>query len=392
MPIGLKNRGLTVDTGLVFDTFLVVDPADPMVVQWSGLELQPGEEDLLRRILPGWSYLGRRESWVEVTPTDPVAPNCAPDIEEGEAVLLLAPAADLEPDQLLGVLTDNTADMHRRGDRVPAGTRWVAYRRPSTLVASPASRQAGGSRVRVVRLALVGRPAPPITDTLIIGDLTRRAALSRYGRISGGRTSPVLSGKDESGEPLTGHRHAFYLPVDDDDDGFIDHIVVLARDGFDRLEERALAEIVALYGRRGIRYPVRFVDSSVELSLAGRWAGPSRVWRTKTPFVLSRHPKLRGESGNKRWVDSPEEQLRRALRDQSLPWQDDQVLVELYRDRGEAPGGLPWAAFHRRRAGRTGVSLFGVRLEFSEPVQGPIALGFGCHFGLGLFAPIDRSG
>lgn len=115
MPIGLKNRGLTVDTGLVFDTFLVVDPADPMVVQWLGLELQPREEDLLRRILAGWSYLGRRESWVEVAPTDPVAPNCAPDIEEGEAVLLLAPAADLEPDQLLGVLTDNTADMHRRG-------------------------------------------------------------------------------------------------------------------------------------------------------------------------------------------------------------------------------------------------------------------------------------
>lgn len=30
------------------------------------------------------------------------------------------------------------------------------------------------------------------------------------------------------------------------------------------------------------------------------------------------------------------------------------------------------------------------RLTFSEPVQGPLALGFGCHFGLGLFAPIPK--
>jgi len=26
------------------------------------------------------------------------------------------------------------------------------------------------------------------------------------------------------------------------------------------------------------------------------------------------------------------------------------------------------------------------RLTFPEPIQGPVALGFGCHFGLGLFA------
>lgn len=28
-----------------------------------------------------------------------------------------------------------------------------------------------------------------------------------------------------------------------------------------------------------------------------------------------------------------------------------------------------------------------LRLHFDEPVDGPIALGFGCHFGLGLFRP-----
>ena len=28
---------------------------------------------------------------------------------------------------------------------------------------------------------------------------------------------------------------------------------------------------------------------------------------------------------------------------------------------------------------------YGFEIEFAEPVQGPIALGYGCHFGLGQF-------
>lgn len=46
---------------------------------------------------------------------------------------------------------------------------------------------------------------------------------------------------------------------------------------------------------------------------------------------------------------------------------------------------IRWAQFRRNRKGgpvRTGA---GLRLTFSQPVQGPLALGYGCHFGLGLF-------
>lgn len=388
MPLGVKRPGPKVDTGLVYDTFLVVDPSEELVVQWPTVQLEPAEIDLLSRSLKALSYLGRRESWVEVALTEPVMSNCGPGTGDGEAVLLLAPHRDLSPDELLAGLSETTGDMQARGDRVPPGTTWVVYRRPPLVTAPPAPPPGDSSRVRVVRLALIGRPAPPITDTLIIGDLTRRAALSRYGHLTGGETSSILSGKEASGEPLTGHRHAFYLPVDDDGDGFIDHILVVARDGFTAPEERALAAIAALYGRGGARYPVRYVDSGTDLKLAGRWAGPASSWGTVTPFVLSRHPKLRGRAGQKRWVDSPEEQLRRALREQDLPWRPDQVLVELSTGSDDAPGGWPWPAFHRRRAGQTGVAVFGARLHFAEPVEGPIALGFGAHFGLGLFAPM----
>lgn len=31
------------------------------------------------------------------------------------------------------------------------------------------------------------------------------------------------------------------------------------------------------------------------------------------------------------------------------------------------------------------------RLTFAEPVSGPLALGFACHFGLGLFRPLHTT-
>jgi hypothetical protein len=37
------------------------------------------------------------------------------------------------------------------------------------------------------------------------------------------------------------------------------------------------------------------------------------------------------------------------------------------------------------------LNKLGFRLSFSEPVFGPIALGYGCHFGLGQFVPEDAS-
>ena len=80
----------------------------------------------------------------------------------------------------------------------------------------------------------------------------------------------------------------------------------------------------------------------------------------------------------------------------------DQVLEELARRGLPAPEWieplescplqgrtLRWIEFRRERmtgGGSRGTSMgYGFRLRFAEPVPGPIALGYGCHFGLGLF-------
>jgi hypothetical protein len=31
-----------------------------------------------------------------------------------------------------------------------------------------------------------------------------------------------------------------------------------------------------------------------------------------------------------------------------------------------------------------------LRLKFTDPLSGPLALGFGCHYGLGLFTSIEE--
>ena len=53
-----------------------------------------------------------------------------------------------------------------------------------------------------------------------------------------------------------------------------------------------------------------------------------------------------------------------------------------------------WLAFVRKRrretAPVTGLA-FGFEVEFEKPVPGPVAVGYGADFGLGLFAPLQRS-
>jgi CRISPR-associated protein Csb2 len=50
-----------------------------------------------------------------------------------------------------------------------------------------------------------------------------------------------------------------------------------------------------------------------------------------------------------------------------------------------------WLAFRTRRSnggGRRGPCVpTGFRITFAEPVRGPLALGYGAHFGLGAFVP-----
>jgi CRISPR-associated protein Csb2 len=219
-----------------------------------------------------------------------------------------------------------------------------------------------------------------------IGELARAALQSRHGRLHDGAASPVFSGKDEKGSPLQGHAHAHYLPIDADGDGRIETLVVYAPCGFGPAERTTLTSIRRLR-RRGDPYPMTCIMLGLG-DRSGLGAVPAlsehRLWRSVTPFLLTRHPKKDGR-------DQPLGQLRLEIARRGMPEPSIVQYVPWLTVKGRR---TRWIEFRRWRRHGSSSPLgigFGFEIEFEEPVRGPIALGYGSHFGLGLFLPKNRS-
>ena len=255
------------------------------------------------------------------------------------------------------------------------------------------------ARFPVARFILAGRPLPPVTDAVKVGEVFRQALMARVAE----PVPAVLSGRDDAGAPLRDpqHAHAFFLPEDDDEDGFIDHLVLYARPGLCHAVRRAADGLHTLWikdhgprdsdeeaypGRRewrvaleGFGTVAHFNDSAL--------LRPSRRWVSVTPYLRPRY--LKGKD--------PAEQTRQMVRAECerRGWPPPEVQCDGDDGRSIRIGGQMRnvLAFHRFRGrrglaqpDRTGLAL---RLEFPEAIAGPLALGFGCHFGLGLFRAVS---
>jgi CRISPR-associated protein Csb2 len=414
MPVRDKNA-------LIFDAFARVDPAEEMIVAWRAVKLSDGCTDLLDALLGALGYLGRAESWVEARriPDWRGTPNCLPQAadapvaggrSEGEAVTLVLPrspedygafrlhtlqeldarivrprerrdAAATLPEDWLDALAAETADLQRAGWSQPPAARFVPYVRPAGCLRpapSPKPKIAANADATSVRFALYGRPLPRVEDALRVGEWLRQAVLSKAGDILGkDRIPPALSGHDL---PEGGcHGHAFYLPEDADGDGRIDHLVIHAPLGLDGPTQRALGQLVRLWNRDGQewRLVLENLGQAAQIGAQSLLLGSSRTWISLTPYL---HPWHRKKNLG------VEDQLRRECSGRRLPAVMAAEPLPSIRLRGRDRRPVH---FHRIRSkrGLTQPDTHGGfwRLTFAEPVQGPLALGFGCHFGLGLF-------
>lgn len=136
----------------------------------------------------------------------------------------------------------------------PIGTHWVYYAVPRTIYdvprPRPQPRPRNSETVDLVRYALntaTHRPVlPPLTDTLLVADKFRNAAMAvcrEPGR--------ALSGHEDDNSPCKDHQHAFWWPLDEDNDGFIDHVMVWAPGAFEQREVDALRRLTRLHQRGG---------------------------------------------------------------------------------------------------------------------------------------------
>ena len=315
--------------------------------------------------------------------------------------------ADTLPEALLDALSLDTADLQACGwGQPPAAYEAIYARSPAAapgVIPRVRTRIRKGPRMpepTVARYLVAGRPLPRIEDAVKIGEVMRLAALSKFGWNTDeatGKRQPrapwQISGRDQGNRPLRDptHPHAFWLPEDADDDGWIDHVVVYVAGGMDRNVRSRLDRITRIWlGERQSR-PRAGDDPGVDewrLALEGfgrrkdfeggsRILASSRRWRSLTPFLAPGHLKRAGHAG----------EVRRLLRRRGY---DTEGVAVTERDEIDV-GGTPRRAlhFHRFRSQRGERQLDSsgalLEIEFPEEVRGPLALGYGSHFGLGMF-------
>src|SRR6185312_7249129 len=78
-------------------------------------------------------------------------------------------------------------------------------------------------------------------------------------------------------------------------DGRIDHLTVVAARGFDGLEVRALDRFRRLRFGEGEEINLMLVGLGTERDLNAPALREATVWESATPFLVTRHPKRRGQ-------------------------------------------------------------------------------------------------
>ncbi len=307
------------------------------------------------------------------------------------------------PADIFQALHADTGDLKKAGWSQPPGSVWVAYGRPRNAfdVATRArSAMHRGDPATVARFAVASQAPPRLTDAVSLAERIHVALVSRSGGLS------AFTGCDEAGRPLEGHVHAKILCESNlglgrGRRGEITHVIVYAPMGFGPEERRALDELTEVWGRKGhdvqmvllgVGRPEDFGGLEVERGRSPTLA-KAKTWVSRTPFVPTRHPKATrpgvpkvDESGLQ--IGSTEHELRRLLALGGFP---RPTAVDAVSSTDLAGHETRWLAFRRERnrgEGRRATNVgYGFRIEFPEPVRGPIALGYGAHFGLGLFLP-----
>ena len=380
MPDSKHHLGLSGDTVKTLDTFVVTNRDATIWVEWP-VSLHGEHMDALQQLVEGVRYLGRAESIVEiaVVPERGIGAVVAPGAHAGNGttVRLLAPSAPFD----VGSLVQTTLQIRKQRQLNPVGTQWVSYLRPPVAAPTRQQHELPPRVASAMRFAIADGVLPSRFDAVVLGDLVRRACMSRHSE-----RSEAFAGKDADGIPLRGlHGHAHYISLTPvlssghtQGSERLNTVVVWAPAGFDE------SEIAAAEGLRDLR-SAEFIDGvkhrRVTLlgsgsigDMAPELVGPSEVWQSVTPYSPVHHH--RGSLEKQLLAD-----VCRELESRGLPPAVELDLVE-----------GPWLQFRRYRPGKERIQrsrpAHGLRLRFASPVEGPLVIGQLSHFGLGLFSPV----
>ena len=419
----------------VFDTFIQTN--QPLRMAWN-VDLEESQRAALAILCERLSYLGRAESIVEArllpaeTPFTPNSEPLASDSELGphqELVRVLCPnppdlhnpwVAANRPEEevpakgkksktkspkstlsqsIFEALHAETGALQSEGWLIPPGARWADYTRQVDCFQPGAVRPARQQKkaVTVARFAISSTVLPRITQAISVAERLHQTLAKRA---DGKSCARVFIGKEANGEPLKGHQHTHIFCELGENRDSIGYITLYAPMGFDNEAQQVIEDVQrkALWGHGG---------HDLELILLGfgdvdTFDIPifrkAKRWTSLTPFVPTRHAKHYADGRPKLdedgWpVGSPGQDLRRLLKEdrglppKSISQPDTSITVRPERR-------LRTLQFQTERNHGNGKhghqSGVGLTVEFEQEIQGPLALGYGSHFGLGLFVPADE--
>ena len=414
MPVRGWNKGVQ-NTSLVIDAF--IKTGGPLCVEWLGLDAS--QHSILPQLLDRLSYLGRAESRVRarLVTGDEDIPGFVVSTRradrDDEPVRLLAPVASEQydawrlgsssaPDDLLAALQIDTTRLQKEGWNFPPGTRELIYWRPSNAFSTISglgwSDNLAADHQDTALFALSTdkqRDILPLMErALPTMALFRRALLSRVGDEQQLGACPELTGKDELGKPLRSkHRHAHFIPLslDSGDPKRIDHVLVYAPMGFGPSAERGLRRLrrtgakgmddiaVTLVGL-GKREAFREIGGDAIPEL-----GSGSTWVSQTPFIPPRFLRTRGN-------DSLQEQVRAELKRRDLPGIIVDAVIAIPNMDIEGSRAARWFRnFTRASSVFKGTEppsgVLHLTLQFGTAIAGPLCIGWGSHYGFGVFVP-----
>ncbi|MBU1534109.1 type I-U CRISPR-associated protein Cas5/Cas6, partial [Myxococcota bacterium] len=392
----------------VFDAFICIDPAARVTLC---VEADPSAAQVenLRLLLANLPYLGRSESWVDAVllegQPEGVEFNCRPISTEkhAENVTVATARSREEYTQVTPKIPVGAGKKTRdqtwlealctdTGTLITTNKKSGAYSGHPLLKTTPYTLPPMGVELATramhnsmsvqghghVKFALSSTVLPRITETVAIAERARRKLMGIHRKIMGSESlvSSTFSGKNPDGTPMSGHDHAFFWPVDEDNDGKIDHLIIRSGRGFDHSELRALNRFTSMWQSDGKP------DLNCVLVELGR--GDTRrsiTFTSATPVTLNRHWR-KGRGDFNAWL---REEIEQECTRQGLP---TPIAVE-FSDGSPSAHKYKWIEFLRSRKGQTPKRGYGFKLTFGEPVSGPFALGSYAHFGLGLFMPLE---
>ncbi|MEM4058643.1 MAG: type I-U CRISPR-associated protein Csb2 [Thermoplasmata archaeon] len=413
MSENIKNIEDRYKKELIYDEFIIINPKDNILMAWENITISQDQEKLLSKLLSFLNYFGRSESWVSATlyegETENIRWNCYPaeynnkynDDQEMQNIQIATPISREEYDKKsldirekgknikidwLNSLMLNTNEIINKKLSIPPALQYKVYKRRNDCFNQEKTTNLShiNNNINSVLFALDSKILPLVTETISLSEKVHVKLMGIHKKLidESLSVSSKFSGRNPDGTFMLGHKHIYILPLDKNEDGRIDHVLIKCIEPFDNSELLAIDNLKSIW-QSGGRPDIQFVPIQWGVLEDITICEKVTVFKSVTPFVPTRHYR-KGRGDYDLWLEN---EIRHEAKNHNLP-----EPVEIKRLDKAMKKGLSfyWLEFKRNRKRDIARNGYGFELKFSEPVIGPFSIGYGAHFGLGLFMPIKK--